>query len=140
MIKSYGKENYVSVWIGNCKTMDLFNEYIEIQYPNDDEDDEVSRFELGKNFGIRTYEEAFSLVNYCEVETNNLKELLNTGAPDYVEQYFIQQNGQCLQEKFNCCIMFYDMDYSGNKKEIINEKYGKFVFLGSMVSDKFDML
>ena len=93
MIKSYGKENYVSVWIGNCKTMDLFNEYIEIQYPNDDEDDEVSRFELGKNFGIRTYEEAFSLVNYCEVETNNLKELLNTGAPDYVEQYFIQQNG-----------------------------------------------
>ena len=36
--------------------------------------------------------------------------------------------------------MFYDMDYSGNKKEIINEKYGKFVFLGSMVSDKFDML
>lgn len=140
MIKSYGKENYVSVWIGNCKTLDLFNEYIEIHYSNGDGDDELSRFELGKDFGIRTYEEAFSLVNYCEIETNNLKELLNTGAPDYVMQHFVEQEGQYLQKEFNCCVMFYDMDYTGDKKEIINEKYGRFVFLGSMVSDKFDML
>lgn len=45
-----------------------------------------------------------------------------------------------MQEQYNCCVMFYDMDYTGELKEVLNEQFGKFVFLGSLVSDKFDML
>ena len=141
MAEYYGRKNYLSVWIGKCPKMDLFNEYINLKYLQEyEEDDECSRFELGKDFGIKTYDEDYSLVNYLEEETNDLNVLLYTGAPDYVTEHFINQEGQYLQEKYNCCVMFYDMDYTGERKEVLNEQFGKFVFLGSLVSDKFDML
>ena len=104
------------------------------------EKEDESWFELGNDFGINFYDEDFSLVNYSENSTRDIAVLLDTGAPDYVAEHFIELMGQELAEEFNCCVMFYDMEYKGEVKEIHNEQYGYFVYLGSMESDKFDML
>lgn len=95
---------------------------------------------MGKDFEIFSYDEDFLLVYFDNEETTELKILLDTGAPDYVLKYFIDLYGEQLDEKYNCCIMFYDMKYDGLYREINNENYGKFVFLDSMYSNKFDML
>ncbi len=138
MIKNYVKEDYLSVWVGKCENIELFNAYIKFHYLEDD--DESCTFELGKDFEILTYEEEYSLVHYGEVTTKNISELLDTGAPDYVTEYFVKKYGSCLQKEYNCCVMFYDMKYEGQVEEVINEQYGEFKFLGSMVADKFDLL
>lgn len=138
-IESYGRKNYISVWIGKCKSMKLFNAYIDKNYALVDEDD-MSLFLLGNDFGIRTYDEDFSLVNYIDEPTKKVETVLDTGAPDYVVTHFIEQYGEEFEEEFNCAVMFYDMDYSGKVKRHTSEKYGEFVFLGSCYSDKFDML
>lgn len=135
MTKFYGKEDYVSVWIGNCNSQEQFNEYIELKNIHGD-----LHFELGNDFGIYSYDEDFSLVYYSKNATRDLSILLDTGAPEYVAKHFIKKKGRFLKEDFNCCVMFYDMKYTGKMKEIVNEQYGKFVYLGSMASDKFDML
>ena len=137
-IKSYRKENYVSVWIGKCNSMELFNAYIKFKYLNGD--DESSAFELGNDFGIFTYEEEYSLVHYSDEMTKKLETLLDTGAPDYVVTHFVEQYGEELSEEYNCAVMFYDMEYTGEVERYNNEKFGEFVFLGSVYSDKFDML
>ena len=136
-IKSYSMENYVSVWVGKCENMDLFNRYIEKNYNEDDED---SKFELGKDFGIQTYNEDFTLVYYDEKSTTNLSTLLDVGAPEYVMDYFIKEYGEELEEEYNCAVMFYDMKYDGICKKVHNEKYGEFWYLGNLSSNKFDML
>lgn len=138
-IKSYRKEDYVSVWIGRCESMDLFNEYICLNYYEDSEN-EKSKFELGNDFGILSYDEDFSLVYFTDEPTTDLSILLDTGAPEYVLQHFLKECGNQLEEEFNCCVMFYDMQYHGECNEAINEIYGKFIFIGSVYSDKFDML
>lgn len=138
-IRGYEKEDYVSVWIGKCKDMELFNAYIDKNYALADKDDQ-SLFLLGNDFGIYTYEEDFSLVYYSDKSTKKLEVLLDTGAPEYVMNHFIEQYGEELNEEYNCAVMFYDMDYTGEVKHYNNEKFGEFVFLGSVYSDKFDML
>ena len=138
-IRGYGKKDHVSVWIGKCNSMELFNAYIEKNYALVDEDD-VSLFLLGNDFGIRTYDEDFSLVNYSEKPSKSLNILLDTGVPDYVVTHFIEQYGEELNEEYNCAVMFYDMEYTGEVKQHKSEKFGEFVFLGSIYSNKFDML
>lgn len=95
---------------------------------------------LGNDFGIHTYEEDFSLVYYSDESTKSLKVLLDTGASEYVMNHFIEQYGEELNEEYNCAVMFYEMDYTGEVKHYNNEKFGEFVFLRSVYSDKFDML
>ena len=136
-IKSYSKENYVSVWIGKCECMDLFNKYIEKKY---NENNENSMFELGKDFGIQSYNEDFTLVYFNEKATKKLSVILDVGAPDYVMEYFVKKYGEELDEGYNCAVMFYDMQYDGEYKKCCNEEYGEFVYLGSLPSNKFDML
>lgn len=135
MNEYYGKEDYVSVWIGKCSEEELFNEYIELKAVEGD-----FSFELGNDFGISSYDEDFSLVYYRQKGTKNLKVLLDTGVPKYVIKHFVKKAGRFLKEEFNCCVMFCEMDYTGEVKEVINEKFGKFVYLGSMVFDMSDML
>lgn len=136
-IKSYSMENYVSVWIGKCESLELFNEYMDKNYGADDED---SKFMLGKDFGIQSYNEDFMLVYYDEKSTTKLSVLLDTGAPDYVMDYFIEKYGEELEEEYNCAVMFYDMKYEGERNKFFNEKYGEFWYLGNLSSNKFDML
>lgn len=77
---------------------------------------------------------------YDEKSTTNLPTLLDVGAPDYVMDYFIDKYGEDLSEEYNCAVMFYDMEYDGKCEKCCNEKYGEFVYLGSLPSNKFDML
>lgn len=136
-IKSYTEENYVSVWIGKCKEFEVFNQYIDKKYGVEDEE---SAFCLGSDFGIKTYNEDFSLVYFNETATKRLDILLDVGAPDYVMTHFLEQYGEELEEEYNCAIMFYDMKYTGELTKCVNDKFGEFVFLGSLFSNKFDML
>lgn len=133
VLKNYYKENYVSVWVGKCENNDLYNEYIEKHY---DRDDDESTFELGNDFGIDTY----TLVYFSENDTSELAVLLDVGEPDYVIEEFQKKYGKNLDEKYNCTVMIYDLNYKGNVIVNKNNKYGEFRFLGSVESSKFDML
>lgn len=137
VLKNYYKENYVSVWVGKCENNDLYNEYIEKHY---DREDDESTFELGNDFGIDTYDDTYTLVYFSKNDTSELAVLLDVGEPDYVIEEFQKKYGRNLDEKYNCTVMIYDLNYKGDVIVNKNNKYGEFRFLGSVESNKFDML
>lgn len=54
---SYSNDEYLSVFLGVCKTDELLEEYMEKDY--DLLDDMCIGFEMGVDFGINTYDEDF---------------------------------------------------------------------------------
>lgn len=136
MAEYYGGEGYLSVWLGDCKSQELFNEYIE--YRGTDDGTRCG-FLLGEDFGIMYYDEDCSLVSYLNEKTDDLGLLLDTGAPDYVIDEYKKIIGSQLERKYNCCVMFYEMNYTGKMLETIESKYGVFTFIGSIEADVMDV-
>lgn len=142
MAKYYGGQGYLSVWLGDCESQELFNEYIEYGRTydeGDEDDDEKSAFKLGEDFGIMFYDEDFSLVSFLDEKTDDLGLLLDTGAPEYVIEEYKKMIGSQLERKYNCCVMFYEMKYTGKMLETIESKYGVFTFIGSIEADVDDI-
>ncbi len=44
-----------------------------------------------------------------------------------------------MERKYNCCVMFYEMNYTGKMLETIESKYGVFTFIGSIEADVDDI-
>lgn len=139
MAEYYDRPGYLSVWLGDCENMELFNEYIELQYTDDEDDDTKSAFLLGEDFGIAYYDEDFSLVSYLDEKTDDLGKLLDTGAPEYVIEEYKKLIGSQLKRKYNCCVMFYEMKYTGKLFETVESKYGVFTFIGCIEADVKDI-
>ena len=132
----YGKEGFVSTWIGKVESEKDFYDYIQIRGRNDDIQ---SAFLLGEDFGIMFYDEDCSLVCFLNKETSNLDELLETGAPDYVIDGYKKSINGLLTEKYNCCVMFFEMKYTGELLQTIDSKYGRFTFIGCLEADVMDI-
>ncbi len=132
----YGKEGYVSVWIGNCVDEASFVEAIKFRETTDESQ---SRFLLGESFGIKYYDDSCSLVNYLSRKTNDLNAILDTGAPDYVIESIKSLVGGNLTGEYNCCVMFFEMKYTGPLMETKQRNEGIFTFVGSVEADVMDI-
>ena len=136
MAEYYGRAGYLSVWVGDCEQEEMFREYIRFRGTNDGA---KSAFYLGEDFGIMFYDDSCSLVNYLEERTNKLSQLLDTGVPNYVIDKYIALLGAELSQEYNCCVMFYEMKYTGKPLETIKSKYGNFTFIGYIEADVMDI-
>lgn len=93
------------VFQNDCKMMDE----IFVKEFNEEKID----WEIGEDFGIVYYDEDFSLVSFLDEKTDDLGLLLDTGAPEYVIEEYKKIVGSKLERKYNCCVMFYEMNYTG---------------------------
>ncbi len=135
-VRSYDRDDYISVWVGKCNTDKQFYGYIRGNY---DEDGNFSSG-LASDFGIMFYDEDFSMVNFCDAPTSDLTVLLDTGVPDYVIEHFTEKYGQNLTKEYNFCVMFYDLDYKYGAVKTVNQDFGEVLYLGSMPASKTDLL
>ena len=100
------KENRVSIWFGNFKTEDLFNDFLRETY--DDKGDVYSKFmdEFKIDYIDSDYQETLydREINYAKLEMAS-----------YSESFLDKVNVVFLD--YNCVILLYDFDYKGGVKE-----------------------
>jgi len=142
-----------SVWIGKTSIRDI-NEmctyleeykiygdlYEKSDDPKEDEDlynkrckyekfheDGMINIAIGEDFLISYVDTDYTVVDLLKVSTNDTKKLFKE--LDLVEEV-TEMLGQKLDDEYNVAISLGKLDYSGNIKEIYNEKYGYFKFIG----------
>jgi len=144
--ESKGKE---SIWIGKTNIYDFyeFYKYLETYdfYDEVYEDDpkwelydERSKYRklhhprmintaMGEDFMINSFECDFTIVNLLKVSTNDTRKLFKeVGSVEKAVEMF----GEKLDDEYNVVILLGDVNYTGDVKEVYNEKYGYFKFIG----------
>lgn len=134
---SYKKDNYLSIWLCNTKSEDILYRYVEIDYEEDDDDDddfnehdEQICFQLGRDFNIFWYDEDFFEASFRD----NVRGWDLLEGHSYMENIIpmLKENYQNLMnDAFNSVIIFYNFKYDGNVREVENEQYGHFRFVGA---------
>ena len=141
-----------SIWIGKTNFSDAnelfenylgtYNFYDEI-YEDDPEEklyDERSKYEkfyepqmintaLGEDFMINSFELYFAVLKLLKANTNDTRKLFKDRTTSYLEKA-VEMLGEKLDDEYNVVISLDDINYTGNIKEVYNEKYGYFKFIG----------
>lgn len=120
-------EERCSVFVGICKSKELFEQYWEKDY--DLLWDDYIGFEMGIDFGINTYDEDFAVMVMQNHMTNQIDELVK-GAETFDIDALKKMFPDGLDRAYNSIIILHRMSYSGEVKEVENEKFGYFRFLG----------
>ena len=120
-------ENRCSVFAGVCKSQELFEQYLEKDYEL--LFDDCIGFEMGIDFGINTYDEDFFVMVLQKNLTSQIDELVKDAEIfdiDALKRMY--PNG--LDRPYNAIIILDRMIYDGPIKEVQNETFGDFKFLG----------
>lgn len=129
---SYSNDEYLSVFVGVCKSQELFEQYWDKDYERLD-NDEIG-FEMGIDFGINTYDEDFAVMVLKETSTDQIDELFEDAEIfDLDELKRMFPNG--LDQPYNTVIILDRIKYDGEIKEVANETFGYFKFLGVFKSE-----
>lgn len=125
---SYGtNENRCSVFVGVCKSQELFEQYLEKDY--DLLWDDYIGFEMGVDFGINTYDEDFAVMVLQKNLTTRIDEIVkNAEVFDIDALKNIYPDG--LDRPYNAIIVLDRVIYNGSIKEVQNKTFGYFKFLG----------
>ena len=108
--------NCVSVFVGVCKSEDLFEQYW---------DDEV----LAYDFGFR-YDEDFAVIKFRDEPLRQIDALFDDAEVFVLEELKkIYPNG--LDKAYNAVYVIGHMNYKGTVTEVENETFGYFKFLGT---------
>ena len=108
--------NCVSVFVGVCKSEDLFEQYW---------DDEV----LAYDFGFR-YDEDFAVIKFRDEQLRQIDALFDDAEVFVLEELKkIYPNG--LNKAYNAVYVIGHMNYKGTVTEVENETFGYFKFLGT---------
>lgn len=121
------RENRCSVFAGVCKSQELFEQYWEKDYDRLWEDD--IGFEMGIDFGINTYDEDFAVMVLQKDLTCQVEELVKDAETfdiDALKRMY--PNG--LDRPYNAIIILHRMIYDGPVREVENETFGYYKFLG----------
>lgn len=121
------RENRCSVFAGVCKSRELFEQYWEKDYDRLWEDD--IGFEMGIDFGINTYDEDFAVMVLQKDLTCRVEELVKDAETfdiDALKRMY--PNG--LDRPYNAIIILHRMIYDGPVREVENETFGYYKFLG----------
>lgn len=120
-------ENRCSVFAGVCKSRELFEQYWEKDY--DLLWDDFIGFEMGVDFGINTYDEDFAVMVLQKNLTSQIDELVKDAETfdiDALKRMY--PNG--LDRPYNAIVILHRVIYDGSVKEVQNETFGYFKFLG----------
>lgn len=120
-------ENRCSVFIGVCESQELFEQYWEKDY--DLLADDYIGFEMGIDFGINSYDEDFSVIVLQKNLSSKIDELFKD-AEDFDIDALKKMYPNGLDRPYNAIIIFHRMIYDGSIKEVQNETFGYFKFLG----------
>lgn len=124
---TFSNDDYLSVFVGICKSQELLDHYMEQDYELLDLDYIGSEF--GIDFTINFYDEDFSVAVVNSKMSNNINDIfydanvfdLNLLKKDYSDN---------LDKPYNTAIVIGRMKYEGDVKEIQNDEFGYFKFLG----------
>jgi len=120
-------QNYVSVFVGICKSQELLDEYIKQDYDLLNGNGICSAFQA--DFQILYDEDCLTaIINFQK--SNDVEEIFANIAvfeTDLLKQDY-QDN---LDKSYNVAIVIKNLKYEGERKEILNDKFGCFKYLGA---------
>lgn len=120
-------ESRCSVFIGVCKSQELFEQYWEKDY--DLLHNEYIGFEMGVDFGINTYDEDFAIMILQKNLTTKIDELVEDAEIFDIDALKrLYPDG--LDRPYNAIIVLDRVSYDGSIQEVQNETFGYFKFLG----------
>ncbi len=120
-------EDRCSVFVGVCNSRELFEQYWEKDYEL--LWDDYIGCEMGVDFGINTYDEDFAVMVFQKNLTSQIDEIVKDAETfdiDALKRMY--PNG--LDRPYNTIIILHRMIYDGPIKEVQNETFGYFKFLG----------
>ena len=123
----FSNDEYLSVFVGVCKSQELLDQYLEKDYELLNEYNCIG-FELGVDFGINTYDEDFSVFIVNPNMSKDLEEVF-VEAEVFDMDLLKKDYPDGLDRPYNTAIIIGRLKYEGEVKEIQNE-FGHFKFLG----------
>ena len=124
---SYSNDEYLSVFVGVCKSQELLDQYLEQNYELLTEYDCIGS-EFGVDFGINFYDEDFSVMIVNPNMSKDLEEVFVEG--EVFDMDLLKKDyPDGLDRPYNAAIVIGRLKYEGEVKEIQNE-FGYFKFLG----------
>lgn len=123
----FSNDEYLSVFVGVCKSQELLDQYLEKDYELLNEYNCIG-FELGVDFGINTYDEDFSVFIVNPNMSKDLEEVF-VEAEVFDMDLLKKDYPDGLDRPYNTAIVIGRQKYEGEVKEIQNE-FGYFKFLG----------
>lgn len=124
---SYSNDEYLSVFVGVCKSQELLDQYLEQNYELLTEYDCIGS-EFGVDFGINFYDEDFSVFIVNPNMSKDLEEVF-VEAEVFDMDLLKKDYPDGLDRPYNTAIVIGRLKYEGEVKEIQNE-FGYFKFLG----------
>ncbi|MDE7477602.1 MAG: hypothetical protein K2M91_06590 [Lachnospiraceae bacterium] len=116
---SENEQDYVSVFVGICKSQELLNELLSPSHIE-------SKFKAG--FHI-FYEEDCLITSVNSQMSDNVDEIFSKKSIFDIE-LLKQDYSNHLDRPYNTAIVIRDLKYDGEVKEILDDKFGYFKFLG----------
>lgn len=123
----YSNDEYLSVFVGVCKSQELLDQYLEQDYELLNEYDCIGS-EFGIDFGINFYDEDFSVFVVNPNMSKDLEEVF-VEAEVFDMDLLKKDYPDGLDRPYNTAIIIGRLKYEGEVKEIQNE-FGYFKFLG----------
>lgn len=125
---SFSNDEYLSVFVGVCKSQELLDQYLEKDYELLNEYNCIG-FELGVDFGINTYDEDFSVFVANSKMSNNIDEVFAEAIVFDID-LLKKDYPKGLDRPYNAVIVIGRLKYEGEIEEIQNDEFGYFKFLG----------
>ena len=120
-------ESRCSIFVGVCKSQELFEQYWEKDY--DLLHNDYIGFEMGVDFGINTYDEDFAIMILQKNLTTKIDELVEDAEIFDIDALKrLYPDG--LDRPYNAIIVLDRVSYDGSIQEVQNETFGYFKFLG----------
>ncbi|MCI9251177.1 MAG: hypothetical protein HFI21_08630 [Lachnospiraceae bacterium] len=130
---TFSNDEYDSIFVGICKSQELLNEYFDKDY-------ELLSLgyigsEFGVDFNINTYDEDFLVSVVNTKMSNNLDEIF-ANATTFDIDLLKKDYPDNLDRLYNTAIVIGGLKYEGEIKEIQNEEFGYFKFLGTYPAEE----
>ncbi len=129
---SNDNEKRCSVFVGVCESQELLEKYLDKDYEllNDD----CIGFEMGIDFGINTYDEDFAVWVFHEKSTRQIDEIVKDAEVFDIDA-LKRMYPHGLDKPYNIIIILDRLIYDGAIREVQNETFGYFKFLGVFDSE-----
>lgn len=117
------KEGVVSLWLGNIRTNEFLNDYVEIKYTEDGEW-EPSEFLNEFKIDIDDIDEDFIEKVRYEEKLDSIESLLQgCSYEEIIIPKIINIIGNKVGKEINAVVLVYNLEYSGSNIKVNNDKY-----------------
>jgi len=133
----FNNDEYLSVFVGVCKSQELLDQYMYCDYELGGEG--YINSEFGVDFNINFFDEDFSVFVVNPKMSNDIDEVF---ADAFVFDLDLLKKDypDGLDRLYNTAIVIGRLKYEGEIKEIQNDEFGYFKFLGVYPEEHYEML